>query len=318
MEQLAQMMTFAKVVETKSFSAAARALDTSKSHVSKQIASLESALGARLLNRTTRRMSVTEIGGAYYEHCARIAHEIDAARETASQLQAEPRGILKITAPVVFAALHLADALHAFLQTHPHVQIELNASDRLVDLVDEGYDLAIRISDNPALATVARKIANLRWATCASPDYLQRQGEPASPRDLVEHNCLPLHAAPELRSSAWRYRIDGKDVLIPVSGNCRANSSEVIHSLALAGSGIVLFPTYVVGADLQSGRLREILADYVAYSGAALYATYMPNRYMQPKVRAFIDHLVSYFGGEPRWDRRIVNTLGKRAPRGKR
>ena len=310
MEQLAQMMTLAKVVETKSFSAAARALNTSKSHVSKQIANLESALGARLLNRTTRRMSVTEIGSAYYEHCARIKEEIDAANETALQLQAEPRGILKVSAPVVFAALHLADALYAFLQTHPHVQIELNASDRLVDLVDEGYDLAIRISDKPALATVARKIVDLRWVTCASPEYLKRHGEPASPRDLVDHNC---HAAQDLRGGGWRYLIDGKDVLVPVSGNCRANSSEVLHSLALAGSGIVLFPTYIVGTDLQSGRLREILTDCVAYSGAALYTTYMPNRYMQPKVRAFIDHLVAYFGGEPRWDRRTLKTRGKRA-----
>jgi DNA-binding transcriptional LysR family regulator len=302
MERLAEMMTFARVVETRSFSAAARVMNTSKSLVSKQVSQLEDALGVRLLNRTTRSMSLTEIGAAYYEHCLRIAQEIDAAGATVTQLQAEPRGTLKVTAPVIFASLHLAPALQTFLQRHPQVEVELNATDRVVDLVEEGYDLAIRITDRPAPAMVARRIASVRWATCAAPAYLERHGIPQTPKDLARHNCLVYHGL-HSTSHGWRYGVDGKEVVVPVSGNCRVNNSEVLHNMALSGMGIVLFPTYIVGPDLQSGRLREVLTDHVSYPQSDLYATYLPNRYLQPKVRAFIDHLLAFFGPQPAWDR---------------
>jgi DNA-binding transcriptional LysR family regulator len=301
MEQLAEMMAFAKVVELKSFSAAARAMHTSKSLVSKQVSSLESALGVRLLTRTTRSMSLTEIGAAYYQHCARIADELEAARETASLLQVEPRGVLKITAPIVFASMHLAGAIADFLERYPQVEIELDTSDRVLDLVDEGYDLALRITSNPALATVSRKIVDLRWATCASPDYLARRGEPQTPQELAGHNCIYNHV---LGSTArnWPFRSGKETVIVTANGNCRANSTEVMHRLALRGVGVILFPTYVVGKDLAEGRLKEILPDYTAFPDFALYATYMPNRYMQAKVRVFIDHLLDYFGKTSRWE----------------
>lgn len=302
MERLAEMMTFAKVVETKSFSGAARMLGSSKSLVSKQIGQLEHALGVRLLNRTTRSMSLTEIGSAYYEHCARIAQEIEAAAETATQLQVEPRGILKLTSPVMFAAMHLAPALQSFLQRHAKVEIELNASDRVVDLVEEGYDLALRITDNPAPTMVARKIAAVRWATCASPAYLKRHGTPVTPQELVKHNCLTYQGLPTLRGG-WRYRVGAREVTVSAPGNCRVNNYEVLLQMAIKGMGIVLFPTYVVGVELQKGRLVEVLPDYLANSNMALYAMYMPHRYMQPKLRAFIDHLIEHFGPEPYWDR---------------
>lgn len=305
MEQLAEMMVFAKVVEMKSFSAAANALNTSKSLISKQVSSLESTLGVRLLNRTTRSMSLTEIGSAYYQHCARIAHEIEAARETASQLQTAPRGNLKLSAPVVFAALHLAGAIDAFLKKFPDVEIELDTSDRLVDIVEEGYDLAIRITNNPGQTTVSRKILDLHWATCASPAYLEKHGEPETPHDLLQHNCLMNQNMPHI-SKGWNYTIAGKDVSVPVKGNCKVNSTEVMHQLALAGVGMVVFPTYIVGSSIQKGRLKRVLCDYVASPGFGLYATYMPNRYMQTKVRAFIDHLITYFGEEPVWDHDII------------
>ncbi|OGB20541.1 MAG: hypothetical protein A3I66_05670 [Burkholderiales bacterium RIFCSPLOWO2_02_FULL_57_36] len=302
MERLAEMMTFAKVVETKSFSEAARVLATSKSLVSKQVSNLESALGVRLLHRTTRRMSLTEIGAAYYEHCVRIAHEIDAAGETVSQLQVEPRGVLRITSPVIFASLHLAPALRTFLLRHEQVEVELNASDRVVDIVDEGYDLAIRITDHPTATMVARKIAPVRWVTCASPEYLKRNGVPGTPQDLNNHQCLVYQGIPALRSG-WRYRVGNKEVTLQISGRCRVNSSEVLLQMALDGMGIVLFPTYVLGPLLKSGRLKQILPEYVANADTSLYATYLPNRYMQPKVRAFIDHLLDHFGPEPHWDK---------------
>jgi DNA-binding transcriptional LysR family regulator len=302
MEMLAEMMTFAKVVETKSFSAAADALNTSKSLVSKQVSNLESALGVRLLNRTTRRMSLTEIGAAYYDHCARIAQEIDAAAETVTQLQAEPRGVLKVTAPVIFSSLHLAPALQTFMQRYEQVDIELNASDRVIDIVEEGYDLAIRITGNPAPMMVARRIGPVRWVTCASPAYLKRHGTPRTPQELSDHQCLGYLGLP-VQHSGWRYRVGNKEVIMQPSGKCRVNNSEVLLQLALGGFGIVMFPTYVLGPYLKSGRLKEILTDSVANPDTSLYATYLPNRYMQPKVRAFIDHLMEYFGPEPYWDR---------------
>lgn len=302
MERLEEMMTFAKVVETKSFSAAALALATSKSLVSKQIGNLESALGVRLLNRTTRRMSLTEIGAAYYEHCARIAQEIDAAAQTVTQLQAEPRGVLRLTSPVIFASLHLAPALGTFLQRYDQVEVELNATDRVVDIVEEGYDLAIRITDNPAPNMVARKIAPVRWVTCAAPAYLERCGTPRTLQELSKHQCLVYQGIPALRSG-WRYQSGNREVSLPVSGKFRVNNSEVLLQLALDGMGIVLFPTYILGQYLKSGRLVEILPDSVANADTSLYATYLPNRYMQPKVRAFIDHLMAHFGAEPHWDR---------------
>lgn len=302
MEHLAEMMTFAKVVETRSFSAAAQALATSKSLVSKQVGALENALGVRLLNRTTRRMSLTEIGAAYYEHCARIAQEIDAAAQTVTQLQAEPRGVLKITSPVIFASLHLAPALQTFMERYERVEVELNATDRVVDIVDEGYDLAIRITDHPSPAMVARRIATVRWVTCASPAYLKRHGTPRTPQELSRHQCL-VYRGPTAPRSGWRYRVGGKEIALPASGRCRVNSSETLLQLALEGAGIVLFPTYIVGPHLRRGRLKEILPDSVANPDTALYATYLPNRYMQPKVRAFIDHLLAHFGPEPDWER---------------
>jgi DNA-binding transcriptional LysR family regulator len=301
MERLDEMMTFAKVVETKSFSAAALALKTSKSLVSKQVSSLESALGVRLLNRTTRRMGLTEIGAAYYEHCARIAQEIDAAGQTVTQLQAEPRGVLKVTSPVIFASLHLAPALQPFLTRYQHVEVEIDASDRMVDLVEEGYDLAIRITDQPAPAMIARRIAPVRWVTCASPAYLERHGTPRTLQDLSQHQCLLYQGMPALRHS-WRFRSGNKDVTLNVPSRCRVNNSEVLLQLALDGMGIIMFPTYVLGQHLKSGRLKQILADSVANPDTSLYATYLPNRYMQPKVRTFIDHLMAHFGDEPEWD----------------
>lgn len=302
MERLTEMMTFAKVVETKSFSGAAQLLKTSKSQVSKQVSQLEEALGVRLLNRTTRSMSLTEIGAAYYEHCARIAQEIDAAGATVTQLQAEPRGTLRITAPVVFASLHLAPAIQQFLQRYPKVDIELNTTDRVVDLVDEACDLALRITEHPASTMVARRIAPVRWVTCAAPSYLERHGIPAAPQDLLRHNCLIYHGLYAV-DHGWRYGAAGKEVVVPVSGNFRVNNTGVLYRMTLDGMGISMFPLYMAGPDIRAGRLREVLAGHEAYPSMALYATYMQNRYLQPKVRAFIDHLLECFGSQPPWER---------------
>jgi DNA-binding transcriptional LysR family regulator len=301
MERLVEMMTFTRVVEARSFSQAARLLETSKSLVSKQVSDLERSLGVKLLNRTTRSMSLTESGAAFYEHCARIAQAITEAEETVSQLQTQPRGLLKITTPVIFAALHLAPVLQRFQQRYPEVEIELNATDRMVDLVEDGYDLAIRITEKPALGTVVRRIAPVRWVTCAASAYLKKHGVPVTPRDLLDHECLVYHGLRSLRTG-WRYRIDNREVNLQVSGKCRVNNFELLLQLALKGMGVVLLPTYVLGPLLKSGKLVQILHDSVAYPDSSLCATYMPNRYLQPKLRVFIDHLVGSFTPLPEWD----------------
>ena len=279
------MMVFAKVVELKSFSEAARMLHTSKSLVSKQINTLESALGIRLLNRTTRRMSLTDIGSAYYQHCLRIASEIDAARQTASQFQIEPRGVLKVTAPVMFASLHLPDAIGEFVQRYPLVELELDTSDRVIDLTDEGFDVAIRISRTPAAGTVARKIADFDLVTCAAPSYLAQHGAPATPEALLEHNCL-VYDSVRGQHAEWVYGAGKKTLSIAVAGNCHGNSMSVLRSLVLNGIGVGNFPRYLVGADLRQDRLQPLLEAYAIPSNSALYLTFMPNRYMQPKVRS--------------------------------
>ena len=304
MERLTEMMTFAKVVETMSFSAAARVLSISKSLVSKQISNLENGLGVRLLNRTTRRMSLTESGAAYYEHCARIVMEIEAAETEVTQMQIEPRGVLRVTTSTIFAALHLAPVLTAFLQLNKQVEVELNATDRVVDIVDEGYDLAIRITDKPSPTMVARKIAPVRWVTCASPAYIKNHGTPNTPRDLIKHQCLVYQGQgqPAL-SNGWPYKAGNKLIKVPVTGNCRVNNYGVLLQLALEGAGIILSPTYILGSHIKDGSLKQILPNSVAFPDMSIYATYKPSRYLQPKARAFIDHLVGHFGTEPDWDK---------------
>lgn len=295
MQAVERMIVFAKVVDSGGFSAAARELGMSKSFVSKQVAALESELGARLLHRTTRRLSVTEAGAIYHEHCARVAQEVDAASQAVTRLRAEPTGTLRISAPVSFAAYHLAPVLDAFLQRHPRLRVDLDASDRPVDLADEGYDLALRLTGKPAPGLVARRLLTLDWVTCAAPSYLARHGAPTTPQALQEHNCIGYHGQPS--TVGWNYRVGGRAVNVHPRGNVRANQATVLHHLAVAGVGILHFPRYVVAADLRAGRLVELLADYRGPGpNTALYAVWLPDRYLPPKVRAFVDFMLERFG----------------------
>jgi DNA-binding transcriptional LysR family regulator len=247
-------------------------------------------------------MSLTESGAVYYERCAKIAMEIDAAEAEVTQMQVEPRGVLRITAPIIFAARHLAPAITTFLHLNEQVEVELNATERVVDIVEEGYDLAIRITDKPSSNMVARTIAPVRWVACASPAYLKKQGTPSTAQDLLKHQCLVHHEAPTL-SNGWPCKLGNKMIKVPVRGNCRVNNAGVLLQLALEGMGIVLLPTYILGPHIKDGSLQQILPNNMAFPDMSLYATYMPSRYMQPKVRAFIDHLLDHFGREPSWDK---------------
>jgi DNA-binding transcriptional LysR family regulator len=299
MMNLVGMGIFARVAEAKGFSAAARRLGISKSVVSKEVAKLEKSLGARLLNRTTRQLSLTEVGAAFYEHCARIVQEAEEAALLVDRLHSTPRGVLKCTAPVAFATLHIASALPDFLARCPELQVDMIVGDRFFDLADEGFDVAIRIARDLPPNMVARKLAPINRVVCATPEYFQKHGVPLVPQDLTQHNCLVYtHANPD---SFWRFRSPEGEIAVPVRGNLRLNDDEVIWRAMLGGLGVSLLPTFTVGEDLQAGRLRAVLTEYTP-AERNLYALYLPNRHLSAKVRVFIDFLLERFEPPPYWD----------------
>jgi DNA-binding transcriptional LysR family regulator len=294
------MAIFARVVETKSFSEAARRLGLSKSVISKQVTQLEKSVGARLLNRTTRAMSLTEAGGVFYEYCARIVETLEEAKDAVGQLHSEPRGLLRVSAPVAFGTMHIAPALADFLSQHPDVQVDMEIKDRFVDLADERFDVAIRITREPGPNLVARRLATVHRRICATPGYFKRHGVPKTPRDLERHNCLTYtYFNPQ---DPWRLRGPEGDISVTASGNLRLNDDEALSEAVLKGLGIALLPTFIVGKDLQAGRLKAVLSEYVAPE-RHIFAVYLPTRHVSPKLRAFIDFLVERFGPEPYWDR---------------
>jgi DNA-binding transcriptional LysR family regulator len=303
MEHLVAMAVFARVVEAKSFSGAAQRLGISKSAVSKHVSGLERALKARLLNRTTRRLSLTEVGAQFYEHCTRMLAEAEAAELAVSRLHAAPRGVLKVTSPAAFGHLMLAPAIPDLLARHPEMTVQIAMNDRPVDLAEEGFDVAIRLTEQLPPNVVARKLMTVRWVVCASPEYLARHGTPRTPQDLQRHNCLFysfLESAIE-----WRFRSARGETRVRVKGNFTANNSEAIRETALKGLGVALVPGFSVDADLRDGRLQEVLGGYDVEGAVAndVYALYLPTRYLSPKVRAFVDFFVERFGAEPGLDK---------------
>ncbi|MGH8750686.1 MAG: LysR family transcriptional regulator [Burkholderiales bacterium] len=303
MDNLADMATFARVVEAKSFSTAAQRLRRSKSVVSKHVSRLERALGARLLNRTTRKLSLTEVGAAFYEHCARMLAEAEAAELAVGQLRAAPRGLLKVSAPIGFGRSHIAAAIPDFLHEYHDISVDLILNDRVVDLAEDGLDLAIRLTAQPAPNLVARRLASLRWVVCATPRYLKRHGTPQKPEDLARHNCL--HYSPVPPEEAWRFKTKSGEFTMQAACNLKINNSEAIHNVVLADLGIGLLPTFVAGGDLQTGKLKPLLTDYALTANfpSEVYAVYLSNRFLSPKVRAFVDFLVERFSSVPYWDR---------------
>lgn len=299
MHDINDMLIFAQVVKARSFSGAAQRLGVSKSRISKAISRLEAALGVRLLQRSTRRLSLTEIGEAYFEHCDRIQDELARADATLNRLHLEPQGTLKISASVAFSTLHVAPALADFMAQYPDLSVDLTIADRFVDLVEEGFDLALRIAANPGHNLVARKLAPIRRKICASPAYLASHGTPQLPQDLARHNCLDYTYLSA--GGVWRLRGPEGDIAVPVAGTLRINDDEALSQAVLGGLGLALLPTFIVGRELQRGRLVEVLPGYVPVE-QFLYAVYVPNRHLPQKVRVFIDFLSQRFGASPYWD----------------
>ncbi|HZV94144.1 MAG TPA: LysR family transcriptional regulator [Caldimonas sp.] len=300
MLDLNDMVTFARVVEAGSFSAAARRLGTSKSGASKTISRLEKDLGSRLLNRSTRKLGLTGIGTVFYEHCARIVDEAMHAADSVSRLQSDPSGVLRITAPVAFGRLHVAPAVVEYLARYPMVKIDMSVTDRMVDLVEEGFDLAIRITREPGPQLVARDLAPIRRVVCATPGYLGRFGVPQTPFDLERHNCLDYSRF----GTQGRWRLQGADgeIVVDVSGSLRIDDDDTLAQAVIAGLGIAMLPTFIVGRELQAGRLQSMLDDYTPIE-RRVYSVRLPNVRPPVKVRGFIDFLLARFGEVPYWDR---------------
>jgi DNA-binding transcriptional LysR family regulator len=268
--------------------------------VSKQVTQLEKSVGARLLNRTTRALSLTDAGAVLYEHCARIMEELEEAKLAVGRLQSEPRGLLRISAPVAFGRLHIATVLPEFLAAYPELKIDMVTTDRFVDLAEEGYDVVIRIVDQPAPTLVARKLAPVNRKMVATPEYFQRYGVPRTPEDLEHHNCLTYtYFNPQ---DPWRLRGPDGDISVKATGNMRVNDDDVLSQAVLGGLGLALLPTFIIGEELQAGRLQSVLSQYIPLE-RHIYAVYLANRHVSAKVRAFIDHLLKRFGPEPYWDR---------------
>lgn len=304
MENLAGLLVFARVVEEQSFSEAARKLGMSPSMVSKQIARLEKSLGARLLNRTTRKLSVTEIGENVYQHCARIAREAEEIDLAVAQLHTAPRGRLKISAPATFGMLHIAPLVAEFLRRYPEVSIDLTLSDRVaVDLANDGIDAALAIATGPSDNVVARKLAPIRWVLCASPAYLKQRGEPKSIKEIADHNCLIY---PELmHAGAWRFRSGDENISVEPNGNFRANSNLALRAAALSGLGLSVLPTFIVGPDIKSGQLKIVLPEHRPFMESGLLALYLPGRPLPAKLTSFLDYCKECFGAKPYWDEGI-------------
>lgn len=300
MDRLAALEAFVKVAETQSFSEAARRLRASKSVVSRQIAALEAELGARLFHRTTRSMTLTEAGRGYFERASRILADLEDANASVTQLQAAPRGQLRVNAPMSFGLLHLAPALPDFLLRYPDVDIDITMNDRFVDLVDEGFDLAVRVGRLDDSSLVARKLAPARRVVCASPDYLKVRGVPLTPDDLKVHDCLCYSNLSMAHD--WRFVTEkGQPWSVEIKGRLSANNGDALKLAALAGLGLVYLPTFIVGGDLQAGTLVTVLDKFIAQDGA-VNAVYPHARHLSPKVRAFVDFLAERFGPRPYWD----------------
>ncbi len=296
---LAGLPVFAQVVESGGFTAASTVLGLTPSAVSRQVSQLEDRLGARLLNRTTRRISLTEIGAAYYERARAALDALAEAEQAVVDLSAAPSGVLKISMPSIFGNIHVAPILPAFAERFPEITLDVSINDRFVDLVEEGLDVAVRVAELRDSSLVARRIAPFRRLVCASPDYVQRHGRPDSPAELKDHDCLVLTSYQP--RGHWQFGAGKTLRSLRVSGSIESNSADVLREAARAGVGLVQLPSYVLSQDIKSGALLPLLTGHEA-DNRDVFAVYPASRHLSPKVRAFVDYLVATLGRPSYWE----------------
>ena len=292
MDQLIAMRTFVRVVQTGNFSAAAREQNSSQANVSKRVSGLESLLGVKLLTRSSRELSLTEMGSEYYEKCLAILAELDEADAAVRSETASPKGTLKIAAPIALARLVLAPLIKSFIEQYPEINIDMAASDTQVDLIAQGIDIDIRAKNLEDSSLVARHLFDNPMLLVASPDYLEQRGMPAVPEDLKHHNCIVYSLLSSM--NIWRFFKEDKEFSVPVKGNFQSSNGDTNLEVALTGLGIVQLPIWMVDEHLTSGRLTQILTDYKAVS-IPLNAIYPQNRYVPLKVRCFVDFIKKEF-----------------------
>ena len=298
MDRLQALNAFVRVVESGSLAKAAERLGVSVSWVSRQVADLERHLDARLLNRTTRRLSLTESGRDFHERSVQLLADLEEAEEAAGAGTARPRGTLRLSAPVTFGARHLAPAVAGFVALHPQVRLDIDLSDRGVDLVDEGFDLAVRIGSIGTESLVARRVGVTRLVCCAAPAYLERHGTPHTPEELAAHVCLTYEYSPD--RNLWRFHdAEGQERNVRVAGPVHANNGRFLEGLAVAGLGIVYEPDFIVGPDVRAGRLLPLLGDF-QMPASGIHVVYASRRHLSAKVRAFGEFLGERFR-DPEW-----------------
>lgn len=302
LDRITGMQVFVRVVSLGSFSAAARALGLSQTMVTKHIAALEERLGVTLLHRTTRRLRLTEAGERYLQSSERILAEIEEAETLAVADRVEPRGMLRLNVPLAFGMREIAPILPRFAAQHPKLTVDLGLADRVVDLIEEHWDLAIRIGRMSDSALVARKLAPLRLLVCAAPAYLKEHGTPKTVDDLRHHSCLGYTLSATVSADRWLFGKDGK-ISVPISGRMRADNGDALRLAALEGLGLIYQPTFLLADDLRAGRLRAVQLDQPPVTFDGVFAVYPADRHPPAKVRACVDFLVEAFRGEPPWER---------------
>ena len=300
MDRFENMETFIKVVDAGSMSAAADRMGVAKSAVSRRLKELEGHLGVELFHRTTRRLNLTDTGRTFYQQAVRILEDVLEAELATTQAHGELQGSLKIALPMSFGIMHMGPAINDFLQEHPKIEFDLDFNDREVDLIQEGFDLAIRIANLPDSSLIARRLAPIQQVVFASPDYLDHYGTPKSPDELQHHQCLAYSLINDHKT--WRFQDNNsQEIKISITPHLKASVGEFLRDAAVNGQGISVLPTFIVYKEIENGALVPILTDYIPNPISA-YAIYPQTRHLSQRVRQFVDFLVKRFEGVPYWD----------------
>ena len=300
MDKLTSMLVFTKVAKAGSFAAAAKELGLSRAMATKHVMQLENGLGIRLLNRTTRNLNLTEVGAVYLERCRQILDDMEEMELAVTRLQTEPRGLLKVSATPFFGSYHLAPAIGAYMEVYSDVRVELSLQTTYVDLIEEGFDLAIQLDELQDSSLIARSLGTSQRVVCGAPGYFKKHGIPQTPEDLRHHSCLVnLSLSPR---DNWQFNIPGgATTVIKVSGTLQANVADALRIAALSGLGLVIMPTYMVGQDIRKGRLQPVLTEYVP-APLQIHAVYPHRKHLSAKVRTFVDFLHERFHPKPYWE----------------
>jgi DNA-binding transcriptional LysR family regulator len=301
MDKFEEYQAFIAVVDAGSFTAAADRLGSAKSAISRRVSALEERLGVQLLHRTTRVLNLTETGRSFYDHGTRILADVEEAEAAAQQEHGELRGTLRIALPLSFGVRHMCGPIATFSKQHPKVRFDLDLNDRRVDLIEDNFDVALRIGRLTDSSLIARRLFDVRAVVCGSPHYLSVHGEPKTPADLVNHQCLVYSNL--IDPDKWEYEgRDGNRNTVKVNSVMSASSGDFLSNAAAHGMGLVIQPTFIASAAIRSGKLTPVLTDYT-WPISPAYAVYPPTRHLSYRVRAFIDFLVDKFAGTPQWDR---------------